>query len=151
MVGFYGVYDMLAQWQHDLLARPRDNIGQKFLGAAPHTDRKVFFESSPISYATADRNSTRFLLVHGTDDDIVDPPTQSVAFLNALTQAGFLCARVVIPAPGISSSPIRWTTPASAVSPARACCAFFRTLSSERGAANNSRAGLRQPSRSKSR
>ena len=100
VVGFYGVYDMLAQWQHDLLARPRDNIGQKFLGAAPHTDRKVFFESSPISYATADRNSTRFLLVHGTDDDIVDPPTQSVAFLNALTQAGFLVRRVVIPGAG---------------------------------------------------
>src|SRR5262249_6846734 len=24
VVGFYGVYDMLAQWEHDLLARPRD-------------------------------------------------------------------------------------------------------------------------------
>ena len=52
VVGFYGVYDMLAQYQHDLLARPRDNIGEKFLGAAPHTNRKVFFEASPISYAT---------------------------------------------------------------------------------------------------
>src|SRR6202008_3809416 len=89
VVGFYGVYDMLAQWQHDLLARPLDNIGEKFLGAGPHTDRKVFFEASPISYPTGSRNSTRFLLVHGTDDDIVDPPTQSVAFLNALTQARF--------------------------------------------------------------
>ena len=100
VVGIYGVYDMLAQWQHDLLARPRDNIGEKFLGAAPHTNRKVFFEASPISYATVDRNSTRFLLVHGTDDDIVDPPTQSVAFLNALNQAGFLVRRVVIPGAG---------------------------------------------------
>jgi acetyl esterase/lipase len=100
VVGVYGVYDMLAQWQHDLLARPRDNIGEKFLGAAPHTNRKVFFEASPISYATVDRNSTRFLLVHGTDDDIVDPPTQSVAFLNALNQAGFLVRRVVIPGAG---------------------------------------------------
>jgi acetyl esterase/lipase len=100
VVGIYGVYDMLAQWQHDLLARPRDNIGEKFLGAAPHTNRKVFFEASPISYATVDRNSTRFLLVHGTDDDIVDPATQSVAFLNALNQAGFLVRRVVIPGAG---------------------------------------------------
>ena len=63
------------QWEHDLVSRPRDNIGEKFLGAAPHTNRKVFFEASPISYATADRNSTRFLLVHGTHDDIVDPAT----------------------------------------------------------------------------
>ncbi len=30
VVGVYGVYDMLAQWQHDLLSRPRDNIGEKF-------------------------------------------------------------------------------------------------------------------------
>ena len=100
VVGFYGVYDMQAQYQHDLVARPRDNIGEKFLGAAPHTNRQVFFDASPISYATVSRNSTRFLLIHGTDDDIVDPPTQSVAFLNALNQAGFLVRRVVIPGAG---------------------------------------------------
>jgi acetyl esterase/lipase len=100
VVGFYGVYDMQAQWQHDLLARPRDNIGEKFLGGAPYTNRKVFFEASPINYATVDRNSTRFLLIHGTDDDIVDPATQSIAFLNALTQASFFVRRVIIPGAG---------------------------------------------------
>src|SRR6185369_396386 len=50
VVGFYGVYDMQAQWEHDLVARPRDNIAEKFLGAAPYTNRKVFFEGSPLSY-----------------------------------------------------------------------------------------------------
>jgi acetyl esterase/lipase len=100
VVGFYGVYDMLAQWQHDLVARPRDNIGEKFLGAAPHTNRKVFFEASPISYAIVDKNSTRFLLIHGTNDDIVDPATQSTAFLGALKQAGFFARTVVIPGAG---------------------------------------------------
>src|SRR5262245_31358085 len=100
VVGVYGVYDMLGQWQHDLLARPRDNIAEKFLGAAPHTNRRVFFEASPISYATVDKNSTRFLLVHGTHDDIVDPATQSTAFLGALKQAGFFVRTVVIPGAG---------------------------------------------------
>jgi acetyl esterase/lipase len=100
VVGFYGVYDMLAQWQHDLVARPRDNISEKYLGAAPHTNRKVFFEASPISYATVDRNSTRFLLIHGDHDDIVDPATQSAAFLLALKQAGFFARTVVIPGAG---------------------------------------------------
>jgi acetyl esterase/lipase len=100
VVGFYGVYDMLAQYQHDLLARPRDNIGEKFLGAAPHTNRQVFFDASPINYATVGRNSTRFLLIHGTDDDIVDPATQSIAFLNALNQASFFVRRVIIPGAG---------------------------------------------------
>jgi acetyl esterase/lipase len=100
VVGVYGVYDMLAQWEHDLVSRPRDNIGEKFLGAAPHTNRKVFFEASPISYATVDKNTTRFLLVHGTNDDVVDPATQSTAFLNALKQAGFFARTVVIPGAG---------------------------------------------------
>jgi acetyl esterase/lipase len=100
VVGFYGVYDMLAQWEHDLLARPRDNISEKFLGAAPHTNRRIFFEGSPISYATVDKNSTRFLLIHGDHDDIVDPTTQSTAFLVALKQAGFFVRTVVIPGAG---------------------------------------------------
>jgi acetyl esterase/lipase len=100
VVGFYGVYDMLAQWEHDLLARPRDNISEKFLGAAPYTNRRIFFEASPISYATVDRNLTRFLLIHGDHDDIVDPSTQSMAFLAALKQAGFLVRTVVIPGAG---------------------------------------------------
>jgi acetyl esterase/lipase len=100
VVGFYGIYDMLAQWQHDLLARPRDNITEKFLGSAPYTNRKVFFEGSPISYATVDKNSTRFLLIHGTNDNIVDPTSQSTAFLGALSQAGFFVRTVVIPGAG---------------------------------------------------
>jgi acetyl esterase/lipase len=100
VVGFYGVYDMLAQWEHDLLARPRDNISEKFLGAAPYTNRRVFFEASPISYATVDRNLTRFLLIHGDHDDIVDPSTQSMPFLAALKQAGFFVRTVVIPGAG---------------------------------------------------
>jgi acetyl esterase/lipase len=100
VVGFYGVYDMRAQWQHDLTARPRDNISEKFLGAAPYTNPNVFFEASPISYATVNRNTTRFLLVHGTNDDIVDPATQSTAFLNALKQASFFVRTIVVPGAG---------------------------------------------------
>jgi len=100
VVGFYGVYDMLAQWEHDLLARPRDNISEKFLRAAPYTNRQIFFEASPISYTTADKNSTRFLLIHGDQDDIVDPATQSTAFLAALKRAGFFARTVVIPGAG---------------------------------------------------
>jgi dipeptidyl aminopeptidase/acylaminoacyl peptidase len=100
VVGFYGVYDMLAQWGHDLLARPRDNISEKFLGAAPYRNRRIFFEASPISYTTADKNSTRFLLIHGDHDDIVDPATQSAAFLTALKRASFFARTVVIPGAG---------------------------------------------------
>jgi acetyl esterase/lipase len=100
VVGFYGVYDMMAQWTHDLTTRPNDKIVEKFLGASPMQNRRVYFDASPISYATVDHNQVRFLLIHGTDDDIVEPPTQSGAFLTALTQAGFFVRRIIIPGAG---------------------------------------------------
>jgi acetyl esterase/lipase len=100
VVGFYGVYDMAAQWRHDLPVRPRDNITEKFLGAALYADRRIYFESSPISYATVDKNATRFLLIHGTNDDVVDAESQSQAFVVALKQAGFFVRTVVIPGAG---------------------------------------------------
>ena len=100
VIGFYGVYDMHAQWTHDLATRPNDKIVEKFLGVSPMQNRRVYFDASPISYATADHNQIRFLLIHGTDDDIVDPPSQSGAFLTALTQSGFFVRRIIIPGAG---------------------------------------------------
>src|SRR5262249_22970508 len=47
-----------------------------------------------------DRNLTRFLLIHGDHDDIVDPSTQSMPFLAALKQAGFFVRPGVIPGAG---------------------------------------------------
>ena len=106
VVGFYGVYDLLAQWHHDQIARPRDQIAEKFLGASPMQNRKLYFESSPISYATIDRNKASFMLVNGTADDIVDP-AQSQQFWQALNQAGTYSRRIVIPGAGhfFSSDP----------------------------------------------
>jgi acetyl esterase/lipase len=103
VVGFYGVYDMQAQWMHDQITRPRDQITEKFLGVSPMQSRRTYFDASPLSYATVDKNEktrTRFLLIYGTDDDIVDPQTQSVAFLTALKQAGFFARTIVVPGSG---------------------------------------------------
>jgi acetyl esterase/lipase len=100
VVGFYGVYDMLAQWRHDQIARPGDQIVEKYLGVSPMQNRRIYFESSPISYATIEKKSARFLLIHGTHDDIVDPPSQSEAFWLALNQAGIAARRIVIPGAG---------------------------------------------------
>ena len=100
VVGFYGVYDMLAQWEHDQITRPRDSVTEKLLGGPPMVSRKAFFEASPLSYATVDKNSTRFLLIYGREDDIVDPVTQSEKFLTALKQAGFFARTIVVPGAG---------------------------------------------------
>jgi acetyl esterase/lipase len=88
MIGFYGVYDMAAQWQHDLVSRPRDQITEKFLGAAPVDNRKLYFEASPASYVTRDNNQTAFLIAYGTEDDVVDIESQSKMFVTSLKQAG---------------------------------------------------------------
>jgi acetyl esterase/lipase len=100
MVGFYGVYGMAAQWQHDQIARPTNSIAEKFLGTSLIENRRIYFDSLPVSYATVDRNRARFLLMHGTADDQVDPTTQSQAFQNALNQAGIFERRLVIPGAG---------------------------------------------------
>jgi acetyl esterase/lipase len=100
VVAFYGVYDMTAQWEHDQITRPRDQITEKFLGCTPMVSRKTFFEASPLSYATVDNNSTRFLLIYGREDDIVDPVSQSDRFLTALKQAGFFARNIVVPGAG---------------------------------------------------
>ncbi len=88
MIGLYGVYDLPAQWQHDLVARPRDQITEKLLGTAPIDNRRIYFDASPISHATSDNKQTAFLLGWGTEDDTVEVATQSFAFMTALKQAG---------------------------------------------------------------
>jgi acetyl esterase/lipase len=100
VVGIYGIYDLVQQWNHDCLTRPRDQIVEKFLGAAPPDDRRVYFEASPMSYVTTDNNSTAFLLSYGLQDDIVDYASQSVALLTALKQARFFARTVVMPGSG---------------------------------------------------
>lgn len=96
VVGIYGVYDMAAQWEHDLLHRPHDNITEKFLGAPLTQNRRVYWEASPLSYVTRDNTQTSFLLSWGTEDDIVDRHSQSEHFLLALKQAGFYVRPVIV-------------------------------------------------------
>jgi acetyl esterase/lipase len=100
LVGAYGVYDLASQWNHDALSRPRDSICEKFLGAAPMDDRRIYFDASPLSYATTPANATAVLLAWGDSDDIVDPGTQSEAFLLALKQARYYARGVVMTGAG---------------------------------------------------
>jgi acetyl esterase/lipase len=99
VVSFYGIYDLQAQWEHDQLARPSDQITEKFIGAPPAKDRRVYFEASPVSYATVDKNRTRYFLIAGKEDDIVDPK-QASDFLTLLKQAGFNANIALLPGAG---------------------------------------------------
>ncbi len=100
VAGVYGVYDLIAQWQHDLVLRTRDNIGENFLGTSPLEDRRIFHQASPLTYVTSHANKTAFLLIWGTEDEVVDWHTQSWPFLTALRQAAYFTRSVVIPGAG---------------------------------------------------
>jgi dipeptidyl aminopeptidase/acylaminoacyl peptidase len=88
---------MLAQWQHDQIVRPNDHITQAWLGRSAIETRQLYQQASPLTYATLDNNATAFLLAWGTADDVVDPETQSGAFLTALKQAGFYVRTAILP------------------------------------------------------
>jgi acetyl esterase/lipase len=108
VVSVYGVYDLAAQWNHDLSPRPRESITTKFLGKHLYDDRRIYFDASPLSHVTTRMNATSFYLAWGTEDDIVDPATQAVPFRDALKQAGYFVRTATVPgAPHFwSSEPI---------------------------------------------
>jgi acetyl esterase/lipase len=96
VVGVYGTYDLIAQWEHDAISRPTDNIAQNLMGFPPMQDRRAWYAASPIAHATFANNGTAFLLAYGTADDIVDSSRQSESFLLALKQARFYVRTVVV-------------------------------------------------------
>ncbi len=97
LIGVYGIYELLGQWRHSQLGNPGDNLVESFVGVSPMQDRRIYFEASPISYATTANNQTAVYLSWGTEDDVVDHRTQSEPFLLALKQAGFYVRTCVVP------------------------------------------------------
>jgi acetyl esterase/lipase len=96
LVGVYGVYDLLEMWQRYLIQSPRENNIENFLGAAPMDDPRLYFEASPINYATTANNQIGVFLSVGTEDDLVNRATQSDAFLLRLKQAGFFVRTCIV-------------------------------------------------------
>ena len=89
LIGVYGVYDLAAMWKTYQIQGGLDNNIQKFLGAPPMENRQLYFDASPISYATLNNNKIGVLLSTGTRDDLVDPREHTEPFTLALKQAGF--------------------------------------------------------------
>ena len=100
LVGVYGVYDLSAMWDYYRAFSPLDNNIENFLGASPMQDRRLYFDASPVSYATIPNNEFAVLLSCGTEDDLVDRKAHTDAFLRALKQAGFFARTVVVQGAG---------------------------------------------------
>ena len=105
VIGFYGVYDMQAQWHHNQITRPRDQITREIPRRIAYgADRRTYFDASPLSYATFEsdeKTRTRFLadLRHQRRHRrSADPSSQ--AFLTALKQARFFVRTIVVPGSG---------------------------------------------------
>jgi len=104
LAGVFGVYDMVANWNDFNRQTPGDNATEIFLGCPPMQDRKLYFEASPISYATYANNKVAVFLSWGTEDDLVNVREQSEPFLLALKQAGFFARTAVV-----QGAPHYWT------------------------------------------
>src|SRR3984957_15746165 len=96
LIGVYGVYDLAAMWTTYQLQGGLDNNIQKFLGAPPMENRQLYFDASPISYATFAGNKIGVLLVTGTADDLVDPKQHTEPLTLALKQAGFFVRPCIV-------------------------------------------------------
>jgi len=99
LIGVYGVYDLYAMWSSLQVqdGRNSDNKVEKFIGAPPMANRQIYFDASPVSYATYSNNTIGVLLANGTNDDLVDPKSQTEPFQLALKQAGFFVRPCIVP------------------------------------------------------
>jgi acetyl esterase/lipase len=100
LVGVYGVYDLIEMWQAYRLNSPLDNNIENFIGASPMENRQLYFDASPVSYATYANNKTAVLLACGTEDDLVDRKAHTDAFLRVLKQAGFFARTCIVQGAG---------------------------------------------------
>jgi dipeptidyl aminopeptidase/acylaminoacyl peptidase len=82
------------------LNSPLDNNIENFIGASPRENRQVYFDASPVSYATYANNKTAVLLACGTEDDLVDRKAHTDAFLRVLKQAGFFARTCIVQGAG---------------------------------------------------
>src|SRR5580693_4569225 len=97
LIGVYGVYDMVSMWTSvQGQAPPNNNIVEKFLGVPPMENRQLYFDATPISYATFANNKISVLLATGTADDLVDPAEHTQPFMLALKQAGFFVRPCIV-------------------------------------------------------
>ena len=83
-------------WQRYAQGSPRENNIENFLGASPMEDPRLYFDASPINYATFANNQIGVLLCVGTEDDLVDRRTQTDAFLMRLKQANFFARTCIV-------------------------------------------------------
>lgn len=128
-----GPYDLLAQWEFDVIRRPSGQVPtEAYLGGTPASVRHRYYVASPTYHASADAASgTTWLLAWGTEDEVVTPDQHSHVLSRQLRQGGALVRHAPLP-----GAPHYWyldADPEDPVSPsgvfARRLLAFLRMWS----------------------
>ncbi|WP_179213890.1 alpha/beta hydrolase [Rhizobium sullae] len=90
--GIYGVYDLFALWQQEIadITDPKERRSECLIGAPPFANRQSYFDASPISYVRYAVNTIPMFIAYGTADETVNPQFQTIPFIGALKQAGFM-------------------------------------------------------------
>ncbi|MXN17900.1 alpha/beta hydrolase fold domain-containing protein [Pseudooceanicola sp. GBMRC 2024] len=93
----YGVYDLVAHWQSDLIghARPGTDRTERMLGATPYDDPQLYHDASPLRQITYE-TALPSLFVWGHQDRVIQP-AQSAAMALAMRQAGAMVRVLELP------------------------------------------------------
>ena len=96
VIGFYGVYDMQAQWLHDQITRPRDQITEKFLGVVADAEPPHLFRclADELRHRREERKDQDALSAHPRHQRRHRRSADPVAGVPDRAQAGrLLCAQ----------------------------------------------------------
>ena len=96
LVGVYGVYDLVAMWLTYQIQGGTENNIQKFLGASPMENRQLYFDASPISYATYRQQQDRRAAGHRHRGRSGRSQAAHRAVHLALKQAGFFVRPCIV-------------------------------------------------------
>ena len=97
-----GLFDLVACWEYDRVSRPPgDQPLERYLGGTPLTERRRYYEASPVFHASAaNATGTRWLITWGMSDEVVPPASNSEALVRDLQLAGALVRVAPIPGAG---------------------------------------------------
>ena len=97
LVGVYGVYDMRAMWTSYQVQAPRNNIVEKFLGAAPMENPQLYFDASATELCDIRQQRDRRSLGHRHRGRVWSTTKNTpVPFQLALKQAGFFVRPCIV-------------------------------------------------------
>lgn len=93
----YGVYDLVAHWQADLVgnARPGTDRTERMLGCTPYDNPQLYHDASPLRQITY-ANALPSFFVWGHQDRVI-LPAQSAAMALAMRQAGAMVRVLELP------------------------------------------------------